>query len=70
MKKKTFQVSTTFTFNGVFKVVAFSKEEAREMVEQSCGMTLTGGITSTLNDEDFDWQFDVHPEKSIGKITL
>lgn len=67
---KYYEVKTTFNFTGTFKVKADSKEEARRMVEEDCGMTSGSGIHSTLNDHDVDWNFDVHPDKKIISIKI
>jgi len=38
MKKQRFLVYTEYVFDGVFDVVAKSKEEARQKVLQNCGL--------------------------------
>lgn len=62
---KDYKVRVSFTFTGVFLVKADNRTEARKMIEQDCGMTFSGGITSTLPDDQINWDFDVHPEKKI-----
>ena len=37
MKKQRFLIYTEYVFDGVFDVVAESKEEARQKVLQNCG---------------------------------
>jgi len=65
-----YAVKTRFIFSGTFYVVAQSKEEARESVENHCGLVIGGKIHSTLPYEDVDWDFPVHPDKAIGRIKV
>ena len=63
-------VNTRFVFSGVFEVEADSRTEARELVMKECGLVMGGGIHTTLDDEEVDWDFDIHPETEIGRITI
>ena len=47
MKKRIYRVRTQYIFEGVFEVVAESREEARKTVIQDCGMVMGGSIHST-----------------------
>ncbi|MES5131734.1 hypothetical protein [Hoylesella timonensis] len=69
MKKKVYRVRTQYVFEGVFDVVAESKEDARQKVLQNCGLVMGGSIHSTLSDEEINWAFDKHPNKRIDRIT-
>ena len=69
MKKKVYRVRTQYIFDGVFDVVAESKEEARQKILQNCGLVMGGSIHSTLPDEVVNWAFDRHPNKQIDRIT-
>ncbi|WP_456102066.1 hypothetical protein [Prevotella histicola] len=69
MKKKVYRVRTQYIFEGVFDVVAESKEEARQKVLQNCGLVMGGSIHSTLLDDEINWAFDRHPYKRIDRIT-
>ena len=69
MKKKVYRVRTQYIFEGVFDVVADSKEEARQKVLQNCGLVMGGSIHSTLPDDEINWAFDIHPNKQIDGIT-
>ena len=69
MKKKVYRVRTQYVFEGVFDVVAESKEEARQKVLQDCGLVMGGSIHSTLPDDEINWAFDIHPNKQIDGIT-
>ena len=62
MKKRVYRVRTQYIFEGVFEVVAESKEEARQKVRQNCGLVMGGNIHSTLPDEEVNWAFSTHPE--------
>lgn len=64
-----YQVSTRFVFTGVFTVEAENREEARQMVTDSCGLVMGGGIHTDLDDEEVDWDFDTHPYMETGRIT-
>ena len=69
MKKKVHRVRTQYIFEGVFEVVAESKEAARQKVLQDCGLVMGGSIHSTLPDDEINWAFDIHPNKQIDGIT-
>lgn len=68
MKKRIYRIRTQYIFEGVFDVLAESREEARQKVLQDCGLVMGGNIHSTLPDEEVNWAFDIHPEKRIGEI--
>ena len=69
MKKKIYRVRTQYIFDGVFNVVAESKEDARQKVLQDCRLVMGGNIHSTLPDDEINWAFDRHPNKRIDRIT-
>ena len=69
MKKKVYRVQTQYIFEGVFDVVAESKEDARQKVLQDCGLVMGGSIHSTLPDDEINWAFDRQPNKRISRIT-
>ncbi len=70
MKKKVYRVRTQYIFDGVFDVVAESKEDAQLKVLQDCGLVIGGSIHSTLHDEEINWAFSTHPEVRTGRITI
>jgi hypothetical protein len=67
---RQYAVKTRFTFTGTFFITARNKNEAKEFVEKHCGLTLGGTIHSTLPDGGVNWDFPVHPEKSVGRISV
>lgn len=69
MKKKVYRVRTQYIFEGMFEVVAESREEARLKVIQNCGLVMGVNIYSTLPDEEINWAFSMHPEVRTGRIT-
>ena len=69
MKKKVYRVRTQYIFEGVFDLVAESKEEARQKVLQDCGLVMGGSIHSTFPDDEINWAFDKHLNKRIDRIT-
>ena len=69
MKKKVYRVQTQYIFEGVFEVVAESREEARQKGLQNCGLVMGENIHCTLPDDEINWAFDRHPNRRIGRIT-
>jgi hypothetical protein len=65
---KSFTVKTRFTFTGTFFINADTKEDARKLVIENCGLVLGGKIHTCLAEEDVDWDFPIHPEKVIVKV--
>lgn len=66
---KKFKLNVRYTFSGVFEISSDSFDEAQTYFHQHCGCTLGGGIESSLNDEEVDWEFGVHPiEERIESI--
>ena len=70
MKKTVYRVRTQYIFEGVFEIVAESKEEARQKVRQDCGLVMGGNIHSTLPDEEVNWAFSIHPDVKMGRIIV
>ena len=77
MKKKVYRVRTQYIFDGVFDVVAESKEDAQKKVLRNCGLVMGGSIHSTLPEDEINfssnalnnsWAFDRHPNKRIDRI--
>ena len=62
MKKRVYKIRTQYIFEGVFEVVAESREDARQKVIQGCGMVMGGNVHSTLPDEEINWAFSTHPD--------
>lgn len=67
MRKKVYRVRTQYIFEGVFEVVAESREDARQKVIQDCGMVMGGNVHSTLPDEEINWAFSMYPEVRTGE---
>jgi len=70
MKQKVYRVRTQYVFEGLFEVVAESREEARQKVIQDCGLVMGGNVHSILPDEEINWAFSTHPEVRTGQITV
>jgi hypothetical protein len=64
---KKFALKTSFIFTGTFFVNAETKEKARKMVKEHCGLVLGGDIHTYLSDGIVDWDFPVHPKTVIVK---
>ena len=69
-KKRIYRVRTQYTFEGMFEVLADSKEDARQKVLQDCGLVIGGSIHSTLPDEEINWAFSTHPEVKVTRVTI
>mgnify|MGYP005870128497 CR=1 FL=1 len=69
-KKKIYRVKTQYIFEGVFEVLADSKEDAQQKVLQDCGLVMGGSIHSTLPDEEINWAFSIHPEVKATRVTI
>lgn len=66
MKDKVFEIPVEFKFSGVFKIKARDAAQAREFAARHCAMTQGRGIHSSLPEEQVDWDFPWHPEKTVG----
>lgn len=62
-KRKDYIVRTKFVFEGTFKVYATSKDDAKRIVRENCGMR-SGEIYSTVPNV-LDWDFKMHPVKNV-----
>ena len=69
-KKRIYRVRTQYILEGVFEVLADSKENARQKVLQDCGLVMGGSIHSTLPDEEINWVFSTHPEVKVTRVTI
>ena len=67
MKKS--EVKVRYLFEGTYTVAADDRNEARTMVTRDCGLVLGGNIHTTLDDDEVDWEFDVHPDMQILSYT-
>ena len=54
-KKRIYRVRTQYTFEGMFEVLADSKEDAQQKVLQDCGLVMGGNIHSTLPGEEINF---------------
>jgi hypothetical protein len=68
--KRQYAVKTRFSFTGTFFITARNKEEAKEYAEKHCGLVLGGNIHTTLPYEIVDWDFPVHPDKTVSRICI
>jgi hypothetical protein len=63
-----YKVKTKFVLEGEFNIKAENANQAREFVDQHCGLVIEGGIHSSLSADEVDWEFNVHPKKIIGRV--
>jgi len=68
---KKYRVYTEYTFSGYYDIIAETKDEARRMVTENCGLVMGGHIQTTLDDEEVPyWDFNVHPESRIKEVAI
>ena len=70
MKKKVYRIRMRYIFEGVFEVVAESKEDARQKILQHCELVIGGSIHNTLPDDEINWAFSTSPEVRTERITV
>lgn len=63
-----YDVRVRYAFEGTYTVVAEDHDEARQMVSEDCGVVLGSNIHTTLDDEDVDWSFGIHPDTQILSV--
>lgn len=66
---KKIEVKVRYLFEGTYTVAADDRNEARTMATRDCGLVLGGNIHTTLDDDEVDWEFDVHPDIQILSYT-
>jgi len=66
---KKIEVKVRYHFEGTYTVAAEDRNEARTMVTRDYGLVLGGNIHTTLDDDEVDWDFDVHPDIQILSYT-
>jgi len=67
-KSEEYKVPVKFIFEGEFIVKANSAAEARDIVSDECHLVMGQSIECHA-DEVSDWDFDMHSEKVIGRVT-
>lgn len=60
-----YKAKVRFIFEGIVEVEANDGSQAQEHIDRHVGLCIGGDIHTTLDDEDVDWDFNVHPEKEI-----
>lgn len=63
----TYKVKVEYTFQCEWEIKAENKNDVRKLVDEDCGC-VGPNYHSNLNDEDVNWEGDVHPNKSIISI--
>lgn len=61
---KEYKVKVRFVLEGEVTVNAFTKDEGKEIVEESFGIVVGGGLHST-DSRIKDWDFPIHPEMIV-----
>jgi hypothetical protein len=62
--EETWAVQVEYTFKGVYNIKVATKEEARQIVEQHCGLTM-GDMQCTLPADRVTWHFAMIPAWGI-----
>ncbi|MFS2717026.1 hypothetical protein AAH068_19150 [Bacteroides uniformis] len=65
MSEQLFDIKVRYLFEGTYTVSANSLEEAREKIRRDCGLVMGGHIHTTLDEEEVEWEFPLHPETCI-----
>lgn len=60
-----YDVKVRYAFEGTYTVVAEDRDEAERIVTEDCGLVLGGNIHTTLDDDDVDWNFGIHPDMQV-----
>jgi hypothetical protein len=58
-------MDVTFKFKGTVEVKADTAKEAKEIADSDFGLVI-GSAPHSSNMDVLDWDFDMHPEKSIS----
>lgn len=66
---KKYDVKVRYAFEGTYTVAADDRDEAKRMVNEDCGLVLGGNIHTTLDDEEVDWDFGIHPDMQILSVS-
>ncbi len=61
---KEYKVKVQFVLEREVTVNACSKDEAKELVEESFGLVVGGNLHS-MDSRIIDWDFPVHPEMIV-----
>lgn len=62
-QKKDYIIKVKFVFEGELKVYASSKDEAKQMVRESFGMTF--GNVQSIIPNILDWNINMKPTKIV-----
>ena len=65
--KKQYDVATTFTFKGEFRVYADNEEHAKRMVEEQCDMRY-GKVDTEIPLNEIGWNFGIFPDTKIDRV--
>lgn len=65
-----YNVKVRYAFEGTYTVAADDRDEAKRMVTRDCGLVMGGNIHTTLDDDEVDWDFGIHPDMQILSMTL
>lgn len=64
---RPYSVPVRFVFDGKFVIKAGSQAEAEKSVREHCGLVLGGNIHSSVADDAVTRDFNVFPQKIVGR---
>lgn len=67
-RKALYRVPVRFVIEGHFLIEAESAKAAYQLVKDGCGM-ISPAIQAPITDDVKDWEFPMHPNKIISKVT-
>lgn len=62
-----YEVETKFVFSGKFIIEADTQAQAKELVQNECGLVMGMDIETRLHVDECDWEFDPHAETITGR---
>lgn len=66
--RQKFRLKVRYTFDGYFTLRAASETKTAQLVREQCG-AIIGNIHTILSDDDeIDWEFDLHPDTTILQV--
>lgn len=67
-RKTLYRVPVRFVIEGYFLIEAESAKSAYQTVKDGCGM-ISPAIQAPMTEDVKDWNFPMHPNKIISKVT-
>lgn len=65
MSEQLFDIIVRYVFEGTYTMSANSLDETKEKIRRGCGLVMGGHIHITLDEDEVEWGFPLHPETCI-----